>query len=85
MKEELVSSIAGILREWNPLGEAAESTLELEGYKYEAMDILAVLNITKVPVSKAVYNVLTQAFGITLNEAETEYYSAKIEKLLRTK
>jgi hypothetical protein len=82
MKEELISSVSTILNEWNPLGENAELTPDLEGYKYEAMDILSEIKITKVSTEQAVSDVLTQAFHITLDEAKLKYYSRKIEQLL---
>ena len=47
MKDELISSISNILTEWNPLGEKSSTITDLEGYKYEAMDILSSIEITK--------------------------------------
>lgn len=79
MNHELISSVSNILSEWNPLGDKAAKMADLEGYKYEAMDILSTISITKSPVGKAVSQVLEQAFGIKLNESELSYYSAKIE------
>lgn len=46
------------------------------------MDILSAIKITKVPTEKAVSDVLSQAFNITLDKAQLRYYSAKIEQLL---
>lgn len=82
MKEELVLEISNILSEWNPLGESANSVEGLEGYKYEAMDILSTIQITKIPPEEAIAQVLTQAFKMTLNESELKIYSVKIEQLL---
>ena len=82
MKDELILSITEVLSRWNPLGEEAESTPDLEGYKYEAMDILSTIQITKVSTEKAVSQVLTQAFGVSLNEAQLKHYSAEIEQLI---
>lgn len=81
MKEELINSVSTILSEWNPLGDRAEFTPDLEGYKYEAIDILSAIKITKVPTEKAVSDVLTQAFSITLDKAQLKHYSSKIEQL----
>jgi hypothetical protein len=83
MNDEIVSLISIILERWNPLGDKAATTKKLDGYKYEAMDILSTIKITKVPVEKAVLQVLTQAFDISLNKSELEKYSAEIERLLR--
>jgi hypothetical protein len=82
MKEELISSISEILNEWNPLGNQAESITDLEGYKYEAMDILSAIKITKVHTEIAVSDVLTQAFRISLDDDQLKYYSSKIEQLI---
>ena len=82
MKEELINSVSTILSEWNPLGDRAETISDLDGYRYEAMDILSTIKIVKVAPEKAVSDVLTQAFRITLDEAQLKYYSAKIERLL---
>lgn len=82
MKDELISSVAGILNEWNPLGDKAVTIESLEGYKYEAMDILSTISITKAPVKKAVSQVLEQAVSIKLKESELSHYSAQIEQLI---
>jgi hypothetical protein len=82
MKDELIKSIADVLCEWNPLGEKAESISDLEGYKYEAMDILSAVKITKEPVEKVMSDVLTQAFGITLNDNKLKHNSLQIEQLI---
>ena len=82
MKDELISSISNILTEWNPLGEKSSTITDLEGYKYEAMDILSSIEITKITVEKAVSQVLSEAFDITIDEAELKHYSRKIEQLL---
>lgn len=83
MTDELIFSLASILNEWNPLGDKAATIDDLEGYKYEAMDILSTIEITKTSVENAVSQVLTQAFSITLSDSELKYYSTKITQLLR--
>ena len=82
MTDELISSIASILSEWNPLEDKAFTIDDLEDYKYEAMDVLSTIEITKASVENAVSQVLTQAFNITLKESELKYYCAKITQLL---
>ena len=42
-QEQQIIEIAKIIEDWNPLGEAANSIDQLEGYRYEAMDILSQL------------------------------------------
>ena len=82
MKDELISSVAAILDEWNPLGDKAAKVKDLEGYKYEAMDILSAISILKISTKKAVAQTLEQAFSISLEESELNRYSAKIEQLI---
>lgn len=41
MNEVLVNKIAKVIEEWNPLGEKANSIEGLEGYRYEAMDVIS--------------------------------------------
>ena len=82
MKGELISSVSAILNEWNPLGEEAAKINDLDGYKYEAIDILSTIQITNSSVEKSVSLVISQAFGISLDATEVKYYSSKIENLL---
>ena len=82
MNDELISSVASILDDWNPLGDKASTIDSLEGYKYEAIDILSIIEVSKLPVKEAVSQVITEAFSITLIESELRHYSAKIERLL---
>lgn len=82
MKDELISSVAIILEEWNPLGDKAASVKDLEGYKYEAMDILSAICIIKISTKESVAQVLEQAFSISLEEHELNRYSAKIDQLI---
>lgn len=82
MNNELILSVSNILSEWNPLGDKAETMSDLEGYKYEAMDILSTIKITGISVNKAVSQVIEQAFSITLKKSELAHYSEKIKLLL---
>ena len=66
MNEELITSVANILEEWNPLGEKASSVSDLNGYHTEAIDILSSSRILKHPIKKAVATVLSQAFDLNL-------------------
>jgi hypothetical protein len=82
MEDELISAVTSILNEWNPLEDKAATISDLEGYKYEAMDILSTIEITKVSTEEAVSQVLTQAFGISLDPVQLNICSSKIEHLL---
>ena len=85
MSEEIVSSITKILDRWNPVGGDVATSVGPDGYKYEAMDILSTIRITKSPVEDAVKQVLTQAFKLPLNESEVKKYSAEIEQRINAK
>ena len=67
------------------MGERASTIDGLEGYKYEAIDILSTCRIGKKSVKESVSNVLTQAFGITLDQGQLTEFSGKIEKALSAK
>lgn len=82
MNEELIQSIARLLQEWNPLDGRASKVKDLEGYRYEAIDILSSISITKYSVRDAVANVLSEAFSLELDESKLSHYSEKIENLL---
>jgi hypothetical protein len=81
-KEHLINSVAEILQEWNPLGENASSMSSLEGYRYEAMDIISTVSIAKKPVRDAVAIVLFQAFKIELDSEALIHFSAHIERAI---
>lgn len=85
MEEQYIEVVAEILRQWNPLGEKASEIDGLEGYKYEAIYILSTCRIAKKSVKESVSNVLTQAFGITLDQGQLTEFSAKIKKALSAK
>ncbi len=87
MHEEQIIQVAKILDEWNPLGEVANTIEQLDGYRYEAIDILSAISIFHDSniVKNSIENVLTQAFDIELNEAELIEAAKKVEKLLCVK
>ena len=85
MNKQDIEVVSEILRQWNPLGEKASAIDGLEGYKYEAMDILSTCRIGKKSMKDSVSSVLTQAFGITLDHGQLSEFSAKIEKALSSK
>lgn len=82
MKEHLINSVAEILQEWNLLGESASSITNLEGYRYEAMDIISTVSIAKKSVRAAVALVLLQAFKIELDSEALTHFSAHIERAI---
>jgi len=84
MKEDEIIQVANILEEWNPLSEGANSIDDLDGYRIEAIDIISSTNIiygTK-KVKMAIETVLTQAFGIELDQSKLTEAAIKIEAIL---
>jgi len=84
MDEVIVNRIAKVIEEWNPLGEKANSIEGLEGYRYEAMDIISGSKILSKSqsVKESIYNVLTQAFHIELDDAQLSKAAKKIGSII---
>ena len=84
MNEELIIKVANVLEEWNPLGEAANTVEQLDGYRYEAIDIISTIQIVNGPgkIKESIEQVLTQAFNIDLDKARLEKATKKIKELL---
>ncbi len=84
MKEETIVQVAKVLETWNPLGEAANSVEQLDGYRTEAIDIISTTNIIfgRGKVERAVEGVLTQAFEIELNSGELAQAAKEIGSIL---
>ncbi len=84
MKEETIISVANILENWNPLGETSNSIPDLEGYRYEAIDILSTINFMSGPdkIEKAIEQVLSQAFKIKIDKQELPRIALNIKNLL---
>ena len=87
MREGEIVQVAKVLEEWNPLGEAFNTVEQLDGYRYEAIDIISTINIFpgSNKVKNAIERVLTQAFGIELNETDLAKASKKIGLILGSK
>ena len=84
MNEELIIQVANVLEEWNPFGETANTVEQLDGYRYEAIDIISAIRIVNGPdkIKKSIEQVLTQAFNIDLNKVKLEEATKKIKDLL---
>ncbi len=85
MLEEHIVQVAKTLNDWNPLGENADAIDGLEGYRYEAIDIISAINILPGPnkVNNAIEKVITQAFGIDLNQIEVDEAAKIINSILK--
>ena len=70
MEEEIILEVAKILQEWNPLGDRANAIDQLEGYRYEAIDIIATIDIMPGSnrIEKAIAQVLSGAFNLELDK-----------------
>ncbi len=83
MKEETIIKVAKVLEEWNPLGEKAKSVEYLNGYRVEAIDIIATFGFFyQNNVEKAILDIVGQAFNIKLNDAEVKLAAEKIKKII---
>jgi len=84
MKEEQIVKVASVLEEWNPLGDAANTVEQLDGYRYEAIDIISTINIANGPgiIKESIEQVLTQAFNIDLDKDKLDETANKIKDLL---
>ena len=84
MKEETIVQVAKVLENWNPLGEAAGTVEQLDGYRTEAIDIISTTSIIfgGESVERAVEEVLTQAFEIELSSGELAQAAKEIGNLL---
>ncbi len=73
-----------MLEEWNPLGDASNNFDELDGYRYEAIDIISTIDLISGPnkAKKVISQVLTEAFNIELDQAELAHTAKKVEHVL---
>ena len=87
MSNEQITKVAKIIEEWNPLGEKANEIKDLEGYRYEAMDIISSSKILskRQSIKESIEKVLTQAFKIELNEIKLSEAAKQIEIILHEK
>jgi len=84
MHEEQITQVSEVLEEWNPLGDASNNFDELDGYRYETIDIISTIDLISGPnkVKKAISQVLTEAFNIELDQAELAQAAKKVERVL---
>jgi hypothetical protein len=90
MEEWEIEEVARVLNEWNPLGEAAEKAKDLDGYRTEAIDIIAIWTTRPSPqrAAKIVMEVLSEAFSFYLLDLEARdctEAAAKISAILSRK
>ena len=73
MDPKQIEAVMRILSDWNPLGAAAAKVPDLDNYRIEAIDIIAVSGfgrMTQSTVDGAVFQVINQAFELSLTKEE---------------
>ena len=85
MDETQIIKVAAVLAEWNPLGDKAHNIPDLDGYRTEAIDIIATfrLPIGGTTEISRVMSVLNQAFDLTLSEKDCAESAMKIAFILK--
>ena len=87
VKESDIKAVANSLSRWNPLGDSASEISDLDGYSTEAIDIISWLSFSKGKSSteKAISEVLSQAFGLPLDEVSIKNAAEEIQSILNVK
>ena len=85
MDETQITKVAEVLSEWNPLGNEARNIRDLDGYRTEAIDIIATFHLASIGASEEsrVMNVLNQAFELSLSEKDCAEPARKIALILK--
>ena len=84
MKEDTILKVAAILELWNPLGERANTVEQLNGYRYEAIDIIATYGMMRASdkVAAATKQVLEEAFNLSLSDSDVVHPAREIAAVL---
>ncbi|WP_295455690.1 hypothetical protein [uncultured Thiodictyon sp.] len=87
MTEAQIAAVAQVLARWNPLGEAAKSIADLDGYRVEATDIIFGLKMrgNAAKPERFVMDVLNQAFDLNLTPQSCTAAAREIVAILREK
>ncbi len=85
MNEKHIARIKELLTEWNPLGEESILIEDLNNYETEATDILfhSKKRHSLIQINKLISTVINQAFGLNVNETESESIAEEISKMLK--
>lgn len=83
MEERTIKEVAQVLLSWNPLGDRAARTQDLDGYRTEAIDILFHLkvNVRARNAQEIVRDVLNQAFQLSLTPEQCKEPTASILRI----
>lgn len=85
MNETQITKVAKVLSEWNPLGNKAPNIPDLDGYRTEAIDIIAAFHSPFAGATErsTVMTVLNQAFDLSLSEKDCAEPARKIALILK--
>ena len=85
MNETQITKVAEVLSEWNPLGNKAHNIPDLDGYRTEAIDIIATFHLPFGGATERsrVMTVLNQAFDLSLSEKDCAEPARKIALILK--
>ena len=84
-EEILIREISNVLAEWNPLGEEANLIADLNGYKFEAMDLILWIepDSSETYANRMVRTVLNEAYGLSLKKADCIIPAKKILEIIK--
>lgn len=87
MQQQQIEEVARVLPRWNPPGPSAQNVPDLDGYRTEAIDIIAVLRLPRGSGNEeqVVMNVLNQAFDLSLEASECVEPAKKVMAILTNK
>ncbi len=85
MNETQITKVAEILSKWNPLGTKAQNIPDLDGYRTEAIDIIATFHLPFGGATERakVMTVLNQAFDLSLSEKDCAEPARQIALILK--
>ena len=85
MKESDIKAVASSLAHWNPLGDNSIKIKDLDGYKTEAVDIIAAISFpfVKGTTEEIIERVLLEAFKFPLNESAVKNVAKETDKILK--
>jgi len=84
MNNKHIEKLKNILSEWNPLGDMASQISDLENYETEATDILFHINkkYSIEQISKMIKTVLSQAFGINVDNEKSLEIASQVHSMI---
>jgi predicted ATP-grasp superfamily ATP-dependent carboligase len=75
--DQKIDAVARVLSAWNP---AAESSVDLDGYRTEAIDILTELNAERT-AAKIIQQVISEAFNMDVSIQDCQMPAKEIWRI----